>query len=201
MAEKFDPAHADRLEDPQRLVELPPENVVSLLALTGAETVVDYGAGTGLYTVRIAAALPHGRVLAVDEHAGLLDFIDAKLAAAGVPAERVVKVHTDQNHVQLDDGAADRVFLLNVLHHVWDEPDALREMVRVLAPGGWLVVIDYAQMERPVGPANDHVLSLRDARATVDGMGLREVSVHEPGSVGRYQIAIVAEKPGPDGAR
>jgi len=201
VAEKFDPAHADRLEDPQRLVELPPENVVSLLALTGAETVVDYGAGTGLYTVHIAAALPHGRVLAVDEHAGLLDFIDAKLAAAGVPAQRVLKVHTDQNDVQLDDGAADRVFLLNVLHHVWDEPDALREMVRVLAPGGWLVVIDYAQMERPVGPANDHVLSLEDARATVAGMGLREVSVHEPGSVGRYQIAIVAEKPGPGGAR
>ena len=60
MAEKFDPGHADRLENPQRLVELPPENVVALLDLRGDETVVDYGAGTGMYTVPIAAALPRG---------------------------------------------------------------------------------------------------------------------------------------------
>ncbi len=95
----------------------------------------------------------------------------------------------------LPDGAADRVFLLNVLHHIWDEPAALGEIVRLLAPGGRLVVVDFAQMERPVGPPNDHVLSLDEARASVTGMGLRELAVHEPGAVGRYQIAIVAEKP------
>lgn len=200
MAEKFDPSHADRLENPQRLVELPPENVVVLLDLRGAETVVDYGAGTGMYTVPIAAALLHGRVFAVDEHAELLDRIDAKLTAAGVPADRVVKVQTTENRVPLDDGAADRVFLLNVLHHVWDEPAALGEIVRLLAPDGRLVVVDFAQMDRPVGPPNDHVLSLDEARAAVAGMGLRELSVHEAGDVGRYQIAIVAEKPGPHGA-
>ena len=60
MAEKFDPGHADRLENPERLVELPPANVVALLELRGDETVVDYGAGTGMYTVPIAQALPQG---------------------------------------------------------------------------------------------------------------------------------------------
>ncbi len=195
MAEKFDPAHAAGLEEPRRLTDLPPEKVVVLLDLRGSETVVDYGAGTGMYTVPIAAALKAGRVFAVDEHAELLAFIDAKLAAAEVPAERVVKVQTAENHVPLDDGGADRVLLLNVLHHLWDEPAALGEIVRLLAPGGRLVVVDYAQMDRPVGPPNDHVLSLDQARTTVAGMGLRELSVHEPGDVGRYQIAIVAEKP------
>lgn len=200
MAEKFDPAHVDGLENPQRLVDLPPEDVVALLDLRGPETVVDYGAGTGMYTVPIAAALPRGRVFAVDEHDALLAFIDAKLAAAGVPAQRVVKVRTAENRVPLADGAADRVFLLNVLHHVWDEPAALDEIVRLLAPGGRLVVVDYAQMKRPVGPPNDHVLSLEQARAVVAGMGLRELSVHGPGEIGRYQIAVVAAKLRPGGA-
>jgi ubiquinone/menaquinone biosynthesis C-methylase UbiE len=195
VAEKFDPTHADRLENPQRLVELPPENVVALLDLRGAETVVDYGAGTGLYTVPIAKALSSGRVIAVDEHAEFLAYIDAKLTAAGLSPDRVTKVPTTENRVPLADGAADRVFLLNVLHHIWDEPVAMGEIVRLLAPGGRLVVVDFAQMERPVGPPNDHVLSLEQARASVAGMGLRELSVHEPGVVGRYQIAIVAEKP------
>jgi ubiquinone/menaquinone biosynthesis C-methylase UbiE len=200
VAEKFDPGHADRLENPERLVELPPANVVALLDLRGDETVVDYGAGTGLYTVPIAAALPQGRVVAVDEHAELLAYIDAKAAAAGVPASRVTKVQTTENRVPLDDGTADRVFLLNVLHHVWDEPAALGEILRLLAPGGRLVVVDFAQMDRPVGPPNDHLLSLAQARAVVAGMGLRELVVHEPGPVGRYQIAIVAEKAADPGA-
>jgi ubiquinone/menaquinone biosynthesis C-methylase UbiE len=200
MADKFDPGHADRLEKPERLVELPPENVVALLDLRGDETVVDYGAGTGMYTVPIAAALPQGRVLAVDEHAELLGYIDAKLAAAGLPADRVTKVQTTENRVPLEDGTADRVFLLNVLHHIWDEPAALGEILRLLAPGGRLVVVDFAQMDRPVGPPNDHVLSLDELRASVAGMGLRELSVHHPGEVGRYETAIVAEKPPAGGA-
>lgn len=199
MAEKFDPAHADRLENPARLVELPPANVVALLDLRGAETVVDYGAGTGLFTLPIAQALPQGRVFAVDEHAELLAYLREKVAAAGLPADRVVAVHTGENRVPLPDGGADRILLLNVLHHVWDEPAALGEIVRLLAPGGRLVVVDFAQMDRPVGPPNDHVLSLEEARACVAGMGLRELAVHGPGEVGRYQIAIVAEKPDAEG--
>jgi ubiquinone/menaquinone biosynthesis C-methylase UbiE len=161
--------------------------------------VVDYGAGTGLYTVPIAQALPQGRVLAVEEHAALLEYLDAKVAAAQLPAGRVVNVQTGENRVPLPDGGAHRVFLLNVLHHIWDEPGALGEITRVLAPGGRLVVVDFAQMDRPVGPPNDHVLSLDEARAAVAGMGLRELAVHEPGVVGRYEIAIVAEKPPAEG--
>jgi predicted O-methyltransferase YrrM len=67
VAEKFDPAHWDRLENPQRLVELPPAVLVTLLDLHGDETVVDFGAGTGLYDLPLAEALPAGRLLAVEE--------------------------------------------------------------------------------------------------------------------------------------
>ena len=51
MADAFDPKHAKRLEDPARLEALPRAAVVSLLRLDGDETVVDYGAGTGIYTI------------------------------------------------------------------------------------------------------------------------------------------------------
>ncbi len=200
MAEKFDPAHAHKLEDPQRLVELPPGRVVALLELRGTETVVDYGAGTGLYALHLAQALPGGRVFAVDEHDALLAHVDAKVAAAGLPAGRVVKVHTAENRVPLDDGAADRILLLNVLHHVWDQPAALGEILRLLAPGGRLVVVDFAQMDRPVGPPNDHVLSLAQIRASIARLGLRELAVHDAGSVGRYQVAVVAGKPAANGS-
>ena len=72
----------------------------------------------------------------------------------------------------LDDAVADRMLIVNVLHHVDDDPDALAEIGRLLAPGGLLVAAEFARMDRPVGPPNDHVLPLDDVRALLTGTGL-----------------------------
>jgi len=194
VAEKFDPKNASKLENPERLAELPPANLVKLLDLTGAETVVDFGAGTGMYSLPIADALPDGRLIAVDEQRVLLDRLRDKLSA-DPRTRRVDVVHSAGGIVPLPDGVADRLFMINVLHHVYDEPDVLEEIVRLLAPGGLLVDAEFARMDRPVGPPNDHVLALADVRATLTGLGLREIAVYKPGDVGRYHIAVVAQKP------
>lgn len=196
MAEKFDPGNASKLENPDRLVELPPANLVKLLDVTGAETVVDFGAGTGMYSLPIADALPDGLLIAVDEQQVLLDRLRDKLAAHP-SAGRVDIVLTQGGRAPLPDGIADRLLMINVLHHVYDEPEVLAEVVRLLAPGGLLVDAEFARMDRPVGPPNDHVLALADVRAALTALGLREVSVHLPGEIGRYHIAVVAQKPEP----
>ena len=196
MAEKFDPKHAHKLENPERLVELPPSRLVELLRLSGAETVVDFGAGTGMYSIPLAEALPLGRVLAVDEQPELLDRLRAKLEARPGDA-RVEPVLSEGGRVPLDGGVAERMLIINVLHHVDDDPGALTEIGRLLAPGGLLVAAEFARMDRPVGPPNDHVLSLDQVRALLTGIGLVELAVYAPGAVGLYHNVIVAEKPLP----
>ena len=194
MSEKFDPARADKLEDPERLVELPPANLVRLLDLDGADTLVDFGAGTGMYTLPLADAFPHGTVIAVDEQDALLERLRAKLAARP-PAGRVEVVLSEGGRVPLPDAAADRVLMLNVLHHIYDEPGVLADVVRLLRQGGLLLSVEFARMERPVGPPNDHVLSFADVRATLAEAGLREVATHQPGEVGLYHVAVLAARP------
>lgn len=193
MAEKFDPRNVCKLENPDRLVEMPPARLIELLELTGAETVVDFGAGTGMYALPIAEALPNGVLVAVDEQAALLDLLRDKLATSR-PAGRVELIVNDGGHVPLPDGAADRLFMINVLHHINDDPAAMAEVVRLIAPGGLLVSAEFARMERPVGPPNDHVLTLDEQRATLTALGLRERAVYAPGEVGRYHNVVVAEK-------
>lgn len=196
MAEKFDPAKAGKLENPERLIELPPAKLVELLQLTGAETVVDFGAGTGMYSLPLAEAVPLGRVYAVDELPELLDRLRAKLEARP-PAGTVETVVSVDGRAPLEDGVAQRMLIVNVLHHVDDDPRALTEISRLLAPGGRLVAAEFAQMERPVGPPNDHVLPLDTIRGLLTGSGLTELAVYAPGTVGLYHNVIVAEKPLP----
>ena len=90
MADQFNPQHAKRLEDPARLEALPQAAVVELLRLSGAETVVDYGAGTGIYTVAVAAAVPDGKVFAVEALPQLVELLREKITPrARRPAVRV----------------------------------------------------------------------------------------------------------------
>lgn len=193
MVENFNPKHAHHLETPERLRDLPPATVINLLSLTGAETVVDYGAGTGVYTVPLAGALPQGRVIAVELQPELVTMLQAKLTPE--IRERVQVVQTAKNQVPLPDGSVDRVLMVNVLHHVADDATALAEVVRLLRPGGLFVNVDWGAIDRPVGPGHDHVLDTETARAIIAGMGLREIVVHPPASLLRYHLVIVAEKP------
>jgi ubiquinone/menaquinone biosynthesis C-methylase UbiE len=192
MADQFDPAHAKKLEDPSRLEALPPAAVVELLRLTGAETVVDYGAGTGVYTLPIAEAVPDGKVFAVEALPQLAQMLRDKITP-GLQA-RMCVTETGDNIVPLDDGEADRVVMVDVLHHLHDQPDALEQVARVLKPGGLFVVVDWGDTERPVGPPPGHVLGLAAVKGIIAGMGLEVVEAHEPGDVLRYHIVAVARK-------
>ena len=192
MADKFDPIHAMNLEGPDRLAALPPSAVVDMLRLGGAETVVDYGAGTGVYTVPVALAVPQGKVFAVEALPQLVAMLREKVTPE--LEERLCICETGDNVVPLDDGQADRVVMVDVLHHLHDQPEALEEVARVLKSGGLYVVVDWGDMERPVGPPPGHVLGLEAIRDIVAGMGLDVVEAHEPGELLKYHVVVVAQK-------
>jgi SAM-dependent methyltransferase len=218
MGHKFDPKNVARLDDPARLDYQPVRDVLGLLELNGDETVVDYGAGVGYLTLPLAAALPRGRVVAVDMSAELLAELGERLrgrvnqvaapttdstmrTADGAPRttdgaaaadERVELVHTTDNRVPLPDGSADAIVAVNLWHEIYDEPAALDELRRLLTPGGRLAIVDWAIVERPIGPRADHMLSLDQALAVTDGMDLAATAVHPAGSLFPYHYAIVA---------
>src|ERR1039458_9895939 len=82
---RFPASEAHRLDDPERLLWLPPAAVLGALAVRPGETIADVGAGTGYFSLPLAKAVgPEGKVYAVDAQAEMLSLLRQKLDAAGI---------------------------------------------------------------------------------------------------------------------
>ena len=132
---------------------LPNGRVVSLLDLRGNETVVDYGAGSGVLTVPVAKKLPGGTVYAVEENPEMMRLLEQRLSEYD-PGN--VYLHPiEDNNVALADRCVDRVLAVNLLHEVVGEK-ALSEMRRLLKTDGFLLAVDWRpDVEREMGPPPD----------------------------------------------
>jgi ubiquinone/menaquinone biosynthesis C-methylase UbiE len=107
------------------------ELVLGLLSLAQGETILDAGGGTG----RVSAALRgHAReVVVADPSRGMLQRAANKgLAAICAPVESL----------PFSSGSFDRVIMVDAFHHVADQGQAVRELWRVIPPGGRIVIIE-----------------------------------------------------------
>jgi len=107
--------------------------VVPRLARARARFGVDLCTGTGFVPRILLEALPSARLLCVDLSQNAL--ARAK-EALGKDAERVVFHSGDVASIPLPDGAADWVSINAGLHHIPEPEKVLREVDRVLKPGG-----------------------------------------------------------------
>ncbi|WP_159451292.1 class I SAM-dependent methyltransferase [Demequina sp. NBRC 110054] len=98
--------------------------------------VVELGCGTGIYTRGIARRCE--RVLALDASAAMVEKARAELAHL----EHVEIRQSDAYATGLPDGFADGVVAVNLLHIVPDPEGVLREMRRLVRPGGAVVIAD-----------------------------------------------------------
>jgi ArsR family transcriptional regulator len=100
--------------------------------------VVDIGCGEGYLTIEVARWAR--RVLAIDRSASVL--ARAKALAARRRASNITFKRGDLERLPLDDATVDVAVLSQALHHAADPARAAAEAVRVLRPGGRLLVLD-----------------------------------------------------------
>jgi ArsR family transcriptional regulator len=111
---------------------------------------VDIGTGTGrmieLFGPRSSQAT------GIDRSSEMLRLARAKLEAAGIPSSLR---QGDMYALPLADHSADSIIIHQVLHYAHSPAAAIAEAARVLAPGGTLLVVDFAAHEREELRATD----------------------------------------------
>jgi ArsR family transcriptional regulator len=106
--------------------------------------VVDVGTGTGILASELAALGLD--VVGIDRSAPMLEAARAKLADQPLPAGgQITLKRGEADHMPLDDAEMDAAFAHMVLHYVPSPGDVIREMARVVAPGGVLVIVDFVR--------------------------------------------------------
>lgn len=106
--------------------------------------VLDLATGTGDLAVGIARALPSANVVALDASARMIEAAGARLATRDRDvATRVHAMVGDMSALSARDASVDLVTAGYALRNVPSTPIALREIRRVLRPGGRLVLLDF----------------------------------------------------------
>lgn len=111
--------------------------------LTGRETVVDAGAGSGFLTLAVAERLDRGKVIAVELSADMLARLEKRVESTGL-AERVQPLRADVAATGLADESVDLIVSHALLHELFDAEAAVAEWARILKPGGTMVLSDVA---------------------------------------------------------
>ena len=131
MSREWDSSVYHRLSGPQVSWG---RRVLSRLNLRGDELVLDAGCGTGRLTADLLAALPRGRVIAVDLSENMLAAAREHLAKYG---ERVQLVTCDLLQLPFEN-AFDGIVSTAAFHWVLDHDRLFAALLRALVPGGWL---------------------------------------------------------------
>ena len=92
----MDVSQADRLDDPERLLWLPPAMVIGALGVQPGDVIADIGAGTGYFSLPLAKAVgPLGLVYAIDCQAEMLGRLQLKLDTGGISNIRAINADAD----------------------------------------------------------------------------------------------------------
>ena len=116
--------------------------------LKGSATVVDVCTGTGSSALRMAEESPGTRIIGIDFSEGML----RKARNKSPQGANLFWIQAEVSHLPVSSGAVDRVTCAYAMYELSDRirEEALKEIFRILRPGGMFVMMEHLPPERPL---------------------------------------------------
>jgi ubiquinone/menaquinone biosynthesis C-methylase UbiE len=184
-------AYIAALEDPKRDAYQKPHEVMAALAVRDGEIIADIGAGSGYFSVRLAHHVGKtGRVYAVDISPDMIRHLHQRVRDMTLLNVSPILAPPDD---PLLPEPVDRFLIVDVWHHIENQPLYLQRMKDRLKPGGQVVMIDFQKRELPVGPPLAMKIAREDLIDQMTAHGFRVAAEH---TFLPYQYFLVFEVAG-----
>ena len=123
---------------------------IELSAARAGQTILDIAGGTGDLAARFSKLVgPEGKVILADINAAMLEVGRDRLIDKGAIGNIEV-VQADAQSLPFEDNSIDCITIAFGLRNVTDKDMALRSMLRVLRPGGRLLVLEFSKPGSPL---------------------------------------------------
>ncbi len=150
-----------------------PVKIIDQCGVSAGMEIADLGAGSGHYTVAASRALAStGRVYAIDLKQDLLSRLKNNAAREGLYNVEVIWGDIDKlGGTKLRDFSVDLVLLCNILFHLENKKEVVKEIKRILKPAGRVLVVDWSDSFGGIGPKPTHVVTKEKAMELFDEAG------------------------------
>jgi ubiquinone/menaquinone biosynthesis C-methylase UbiE len=138
------------------------KRLLEILAPQPGERLLEVGPGTGYYSLDVAERLDGGTLCVFDIQQEMLDHVSRRAGDRSI--RNIEPTLGDAQALPYEDGSFDGAYLVTVLGEIPDPDAALRELARVLRPGGRLVVGELF--------GDPHMVTLRKLRERTEPLGL-----------------------------
>ena len=170
-----------------------PAKIVEQCGIVPGMDIADLGVGSGFYTLSAAKALmSSGRVYAIDVQKDLLTKLKNTAAREGLYNVEVIWGDIEKlNGTKLKDYSIDLCFLCNVLFQLEDKGVIVKEVKRILKPGGRVLVVDWTGSFGGMGPKKEMVVNKEDVSKNFEKNGFhldREISA------GQHHYGLIFKK-------
>ena len=144
-----------RFESPERDAYQKPDEVLGFLGNIKGKKIMDIGAGSGYFSVKLAKNGAH--VIAADVDEEFQAFLKERIKKEQIEHLTTRKIPYDSPG--LEDNEVDMVFIANTYHHIENRPDYFAKVKKGLKEKGELVIVDFFDADIPVGPKH-HKISI-----------------------------------------
>ncbi|MBI1875868.1 MAG: methyltransferase domain-containing protein [Acidobacteria bacterium] len=130
-----------RMERPERVAGLKIDYIIQKLELKPGQVVADLGAGPGVIALPMAKAVgPTGKVYAVDIDQAFIDHINMRAKEQNVTNLKAVLGKLTDPGLPAQD--VDVALFHDVLHHIKDRAEYLKNTAKYVTPGGKIAIVD-----------------------------------------------------------
>ena len=171
MHRRFDDAEkwSKIFDDPARDAWQKPAEVIAALKLAPDAIVADIGSGTGYFAVRLARAVPRGKVYGADVEPDMVKFLNARAAREGLG--------NLSSHAAGEEGPnlpapVDLALVVDTYHHIPRRTQYFEKLRSALRPGGRVAIIDF-RLDSPTGPPVKHRIPPDQVKTEMERAGYR----------------------------